>query len=245
MFQSEKKYLAQHAKVWAQKRSLRLIYSDYYQRILKRLIPGLTLEVGAGIGQFKKAFPQCISLDLFPFHSPDLIADAHRLPFKTSALHNIVAIDVFHHLERPTYFLKEAARLLPAGGRLILLEPGISPISSLFFRLFHSEPFDLAVDPLTPGPLTPDRSPFEANQAFATTLIRQKKNLLQNPPYRLCLIQKDWISLLAYPLTGGFKRWCLIPPAVIKPLLIIENFIARFVGHIFGFRLLIVFEKIG
>ena len=49
-------------KVWQNKPLLRLIYSDFYNEILKQIdkkISGEILEIGSGMGNFKKVCPEC------------------------------------------------------------------------------------------------------------------------------------------------------------------------------------------
>src|SRR5262249_40526830 len=63
-------------------------------------------------------------------------ADAHRLPFGNATFDNIVMFDVLHHLERPHLFFAEVSRVLKTGGRLVSMEPGITPVSHLFYTFF-------------------------------------------------------------------------------------------------------------
>jgi hypothetical protein len=54
----------------------------------------------------------------------------------------------------------------------------------------------------------------------------------------------DWLSLFAYPLSGGFQPWSAIPRALVTPVLWIEDLLAPVIGRLAGFRMMIVFEKI-
>jgi hypothetical protein len=49
--------------------------------------------------------------------------------------------------------------------------------------------------------------------------------------------------LFAYPLSGGFKPWSLIPQALVRPVLALEDALLPVLGPVMGFRLLIVIEK--
>jgi hypothetical protein len=51
------------------------------------------------------------------------------------------------------------------------------------------------------------------------------------------------LSLLAYPLSGGFKPWSLLPSALVGPLLALENKLAHVLGGLMAFRMLVVVEK--
>ena len=98
--------------------------------------PGPTLEVGGGSGNFKLFAPDTVSSDILPAPWLDLVCDAQRLPFADASFANIVMVDVLHHIGSPLRFLKEAARVLRPGGRLIFCEPAITPLSGLFYRSF-------------------------------------------------------------------------------------------------------------
>jgi hypothetical protein len=48
---------------------------------------------------------------------------------------------------------------------------------------------------------------------------------------------------LAYPLTGGFRPWSLIPAALVRPALRIESALAPVLGPLCAFRMLVVMER--
>jgi hypothetical protein len=49
--------------------------------------------------------------------------------------------------------------------------------------------------------------------------------------------------LFAYPLSGGFKPWSLIPSSLIGPVLRFEDVVSGIIGRLLGFRILIAIEK--
>ena len=53
--------------------------------------------------------------------------------------------------------LAEAQRVLEPGGRIIMIEPAITLLSSPFFRLLHPEPVDMTADPFAEITPDPDR----------------------------------------------------------------------------------------
>ena len=55
-------------------------------------------------------------------------------------------IDVLHHLHSPVLFFEEASKVLEVGGRIVLVEPAITRISSFFYKYFHSEPVNMKVN---------------------------------------------------------------------------------------------------
>jgi hypothetical protein len=92
--------------------------------------------------------------------------------------------------------------------------------------------------------LSPDRDPFDANQAVATLLTGSCREELASKVPGLKLANVTWLSLLAYPLSGGFRSWSLLPATVVGPLLWLEDRITPTIGRYFGFRLFSVFHRL-
>ena len=139
--------------VWERKPVIRLIYDDFYSRIVAECVPGTTIEIGGGIGNLKRRLPQLFSTDIQFARWLDCVADAQYLPFPASSVANIVMVDVLHHLEFPLHFFREAARVLRRGGRILMVEPAITLGSTLFYRVLHHEPVRMSADPLVDGAL--------------------------------------------------------------------------------------------
>jgi SAM-dependent methyltransferase len=237
--------LTAHREAWARKPGLRAVYGDYHERILERCRPGITLEIGGGSGHLADSTSGLISLDILPAPWLDLVADAQRLPFAPSSLDNVVMVDVLHHLPSPATFLVEAQRVLKPGGKLVMLEPAITPASWPFLHFLHPEEVRLRVDPLTTrseegGP----RDPFESNQAIPTLLFgrRRASERFQQQFPALKLRECQYLSMLAYPLSGGFQRWSLLPARWVAPLLRLEERLEG-LGRLLAFRLLITIVK--
>lgn len=231
--------------IWERKPGLRAVYTDIYERMRREMAPGPTLEVGGGSGNLKSVVPQAISSDIQAAPWLDLVCDAQRLPFAANAFSNILMIDVLHHIEFPLTALQEFHRVLRPGGRLIFCEPGITPLSGLFYRLFHDEPVDMAADPLKTGTISADKDPWESNQAIPTLLVGRFRQRLADlvPGLKLTTIER--FSFLAYPLSGGFQEWSLLPGSVARPLLAAEWALRGLFGRLAGFRLLAVYVKAG
>lgn len=93
-----------YARVWDQKPVLRLIYDDFYDRIVDSCVPGMTLEIGGGIGNLKQRLGNVISTDVQFAPWLNCVADAQILPFADASIDNIVMVDVLHHVESPATF---------------------------------------------------------------------------------------------------------------------------------------------
>lgn len=234
---------ADYRAIWFGKPVLREIYADYYRRLTRHAVPGRTLEIGGGSGNLKSFATDVVSTDVV--HAPwlDGVADAQALPFAAGTFANIVMVDVLHHIEWPVLFFEEAVRVLTHGGRILMIEPAITPLSGIFYRHFHPEPVDMRADPLAVGHRTIGRDPFTSNQAIPTLLAGRHRARFEARFPALRVVRADWLSLLAYPLSGGFRPWSALPAALVHPLLRVENVVAPLLGRLAGFRLLLVIEK--
>ncbi len=232
-----------YRRVWQHKPVLRLIYADLYRRIVAAMTAGQTLEIGGGAGNFKTFAPDVVSSDILTVPWLDLVCDAQRLPFADDCFANIVLVDVLHHIESPRLFMSEAERVLVPGGRLVCCEPAITPVSGVFYRALHREPVDMSVDPLAANAVTGDRNPYDSNQAIPTLMVGKYREAVAREVPRLALRSVDRFSFWAYPLSGGFQNWSVLPAFAAGPLLWLEWRLRRLLGPLAGFRLLAVYEK--
>jgi len=231
-----------HKKIWEDKPVLKAIYHDFYERIVANSNSGKTLEIGGGTGNLKEYLPSVITTDIVPSPWLDYVCDAQNLPFDDNSFDNIVAIDVLHHIERPVKFFKEASRVLKKNGKIILIDPAITPLSWFFYNFIHEEPVIFSANPLEDGPLSPDRKPFDANQAIPTLLYGGYKKLFEAQFPELTITLRSNFSLWGYPLSGVFKPWLLIPQKLITPVLKVERFVEPLLGRVLGFRVLAVIQ---
>lgn len=229
--------------VWEKKPVLRLLYNDFYDRIAAVCGSGATIELGGGIGNLKERLPEVWATDIQFAPWLDCIADAQHLPFAAGAAGNIVMVDVLHHIEFPVVFLREAARVLRPGGRLVMVEPAITWGSSVFYRMLHQEPVRMRADILADGIPDPMRDPYAANQAIPTLLATRERDRFHRAFPEFKITRVDWFSLAAYPLSGGFKPWSLVPARLVRRLLAVERAIERRLGRLIAFRMMLVVEK--
>ena len=130
---------------------LALGLQDFYDRIIAACVPGMTVEIGGGIGNLKQRLPNVVATDIQFSPWLDLVADAQKLPLAPDVVSNIVMVDVLHHVEFPVIFFREAEQVLRAGGRIVMVKPAITFGSTLFYRLLHHEPVITSADPLVVG----------------------------------------------------------------------------------------------
>ncbi len=233
-------------KAWHANPSLRVLYRRWYLRMAE-LLPapalGPWIEIGSGPGFAAEFIPELELTDIVkaPWHKRCVSAD--KLPFADGSVGALVLLDVLHHLSAPAKFLQEAVRVLPPGGRIVMCEPYISPVSSLVYRLFHEEPVDMKVKPLAEHGAE-DKDPFESNQAIPTLLCRpdgQRELSWLFPELKLTHFER--LAGLSYPLTGGFSRSPFLPGSLWNALLKLEDCLPAAVYSLMGFRLLAVLER--
>ena len=124
-----------------EKRLLHAIYQEWYHLQITQLpsISGMILEIGSGAGFLQEVQGQLITTEVRFYPFVNAILDARRLPFSNDCLRAIVMTDVFHHIPNVEEFLYEAWRTLRPGGRVIMIEPWVTPWSLWIMQHFHSE----------------------------------------------------------------------------------------------------------
>jgi SAM-dependent methyltransferase len=189
----------------------------------------------------KEVVPGAVLTDVVPTPYADAVIDAAALPYADGSLANIVLVDVFHHLARPARFLDEAVRALAPGGRVVLLEPYCSAVSTLAYRNAHHEDVDLDADPFADAPAL-GASPWLANEALPTlAFFRRSDELAQRWP-ELELSERRRLSLFVWILSGGFSRRELAPVSLYRPLSAIEWLLSPLLP-LAAFRCLVVLTR--
>jgi SAM-dependent methyltransferase len=234
-----------HRAQWERKKSIRLLYRDFHRQLVACCPDGRVLDIGGGTAHIKEFRPDIVCADILPFPGIDVVADAHRLPFSDKYFTGVVMLDVLHHLERPIDFLEEASRVLKPGGLIAMIEPAMTTLARRFYDRYHDEPVNMQADPFAPVVINPDRDPFDANQAIPTLLFADAaacRRVEQRIP-SLRVRSVDWQSLLAYPLSGGFQRWSLLPASWVGPMLAFERSVPAAVRRRLAFRMMVTLER--
>jgi hypothetical protein len=240
--------LLRHRRIWEQKPILRRVYhEEFFRRLLAFRKPnGISIEVGSGPGFFKQFAPDTVSTDLIWGPWLDAIADAQQLPFRTSSVTNIFGLDMLHHLASPLIFLSEVSRLLAPGGRLILVEPWITPVSYFIFRFLHQERCDLSETPWLQNQsgTASGKMAFDGNQAIPYLLFgpKHRSSTLSSLP-QLKILTLEPFCLFAYLLSGGFKPMNLLPESFYSAVSKFERATSPLWRRIAALRILIVLEK--
>ena len=230
-------------RAWDSRPALRALYRDWYGRMGSLLAPGApTVELGGGIGTMKEVIPDVVTTDVRASPWAEAVVDATSLPYADCEVANIVAVDVLHHVPRPLAALREASRVLAPGGRVVLSEPYVSPLSYLAYRAFHDERTDLRADPFASDAHSTD-DPFDANQALPTLLFFRHLARTVSAVPSLKVVRRERFGLVAYPLSGGFTGPRLLPARVLPALARAERPLESRLGPAMAFRCLVVLER--
>jgi SAM-dependent methyltransferase len=240
--------LAEHRQIWQRKSTLRRIYrEEFFARLISSCRPdGISVEVGAGPGFLKEVLPGLVSADVVWCPWLDAIADAQSMPFKSSSITNLMGLDILHHLEKPMEFLKEAERVLVPGGRVILVEPWITPFSYLVYRYLHQEDCELSAHPLEGDTIrwAKEKKAFDGNQAIPYLLFGRgaiAATLAVLPRFKLLAVEP--FCLFAYLLSFGFKPVGLLPEAFYPLVSLLERMTLPLWSPLAALRVLIVIER--
>ena len=193
--------LARHLAVWRARPELRLVYREWFDRLLDAAgARRPVVEIGSGPGFFKEVAPALVATDVIAGVVLDVRCDADVLPFRSASVGAIVMVDTLHHLARPLDFLAEAARALHPGGRLAMVEPWITAPSWILYRFLHHEECRLGVDVARPFG-SDDKSALEGNAAIPYLALTR----LGETRLPLHLVRAEPFVGLPYLATLGFK----------------------------------------
>jgi SAM-dependent methyltransferase len=235
--------LEDQARAWEERPLLRQIYAEWYGAILDRLspVPGRSVELGSGIGKLRDYAGDRVELtDIEKTRWIDDEVNAMALPYEDGSVANLVMLDVFHHLPDPARFLDEAARTLAPGGRVVMIEPYCSPLSTPFYKYLHHERTDLSADPFAPdGSIS---APMESNQARPTLIFYRHRDEYRRRWPALALREQPRFAFLLYPMSGGFSRRPLVPARLSAVLELVERGF-RPLAPLLAFRCLVVLER--
>jgi SAM-dependent methyltransferase len=238
---------ADHRRVWERKPVLREIYADLYGRMVRLMsnVEGAAVELGAGPSTLKTFVPGILASDIAAAPWLDLATDACRLPFGEASIANLLLVDVLHHLPFPHRFLAEACRVLRPGGRIIILDPYLSLLSYPVYHFLHPERATWSVRPLHHSPDRPlfdPANPWNIDQGASRAIFWKERGELATRFPQLQVVHRSCLSVLMWPLSGGFEQPDRLPRGAVPLLWRLEKLLERF-GRWLGFRCLVALER--
>jgi SAM-dependent methyltransferase len=129
------------------------ITGKIYQKIflhpkLRQCLEGVTLDVGAGLGDFVASCPNSYAVDPDPFNIEVMLKKKIRakllsndkIDFKNSFFDSVIMDNVLEHISDPTNLLLEIKRVLKAKGIFLIGVPGIKGFKKSFdHKRFYDE----------------------------------------------------------------------------------------------------------
>jgi SAM-dependent methyltransferase len=193
-----------------QKKFLEQIYIEWYMQIKKETAAntGMILEIGSGAGFLDQFIKHLIKTEIFYLSNMDAILDAAFMPFENHTVASVVMTDVFHHLPNPKIFLREVTRILPVGGKLVMIEPWVSDWSRFIYPRFHHEPFV----PQMNGWEFPSGGPLSgSNQALPWIVFERDRDVFEKEFPELRIIRIQPMLPFRYLLSGGVSLRSFMP----------------------------------
>lgn len=229
---------------------LKTLYSQFSDNINSSKA---VLEVGAGAGtslEFLSA-DGILRTDYLESDIPEVKGgiDLHSLPYNDEQFDFIFGMDVLHHLSRPFTALEELRRVSRKSRKrdlMMFIEPYVSVLSFLPYRLFHQESTSLNSKLLLREPLVSE-DPEDGDQTIPRLLFTSKigKKKIQGIfPETEYLIETKFVSVLSFFLTGGINRPLPIPPSTIALFIKIESKFPQSIMRLIASRMIITIKKI-
>lgn len=197
-------------QIIASKPFLRAIYDEWYSMLAAALPPGEgdVLELGSGAGYCARFMPGLLTSEVFPCPGVQMVIHAAHLPFAPNSLRAIVMSNVLHHLPGVRAFFGEASRCLRDSGKILMIEPWVTPWSRFVYSHFHHEPFQ----PDAPEWSFPTSGPLSsANSALPWILFERDRTKFAMEFPQLIIDELRPFLPFRYLLSGGVALRSLMP----------------------------------
>jgi SAM-dependent methyltransferase len=189
---------------------LKAIYNEWYTMLAAHLPDGTApvLEIGSGAGYCSQFVPGLITSEMFLCSDVMLVADAQKLPFATGSLRAIIMTNVLHHMPNVADFFADASRCLLPGGKILMIEPWVSPWSTIVYKYFHHEVFQPKAEDwsfVSSGPVS------SANIAMPWMVLARDREIFKQRFPELQIEEIRPFMPFRYIVSGGIGHRSLMP----------------------------------
>ncbi|MDP2014973.1 MAG: class I SAM-dependent methyltransferase [Actinomycetota bacterium] len=215
------------------KRFLRLLYTEWYERICSR-IPSNSqslLEIGSGAGFLREFLPQLTTSEVFPLEGIDRVVDATALDFADESLDAIIMTNVMHHIPDLDAFFAEAKRTLRDDGRIVMIEPWRTRWSDFVYKHLHHEPFEPNA---TEWRLPPGGPLSSANDALPWIVFARDRARFEQRYPDLQIVSIEPMMPVSYLASGGVSMRALLPGITYRTFRAVERKLLRERGAMFA-----------
>jgi SAM-dependent methyltransferase len=175
-----------------------------------------------------------ITSEVFACPGIRVVSDGCRLPFAAGSLRAIVMTDVLHHVPDPERFLREAARTLVVGGRIVMIEPWLTSWSR---RVYARHPEPMRPDSAEWG--FPSSGPLSgANIAIPWMIFERDRAAFVARFPELAIRDVALMMPFAYLVSGGVSLRSLAPGFSYRLLRALERLLAPWNGRLAMFALI-------
>jgi ubiquinone/menaquinone biosynthesis C-methylase UbiE len=103
----------------------------------------VALDIGASGDDHRDLFPNRTTVNIDATNKPDVVADAHHLPFADESFEFVVCSEMLEHTVNPQQVVNEIHRVLTPGGRVVLTTRFAYPVHDAPSDYWRFTPYGL------------------------------------------------------------------------------------------------------
>jgi SAM-dependent methyltransferase len=233
---------ARRRQIILEKPFLKRIYEEWYAEIAAQLPDqsGPVLELGSGAGFLRERLAGVLASDVMLIPNLDLVADARHLPFRRASLRALVMVNVLHHIADPMAFFRDAASVVRAEGRVVMIEPWVTSWSRFVYGHLHHEPFA----PNAESWAMPDSGPLSgANSALPWILFARDRSRFEAECPEWSIESIELTMPFRYLVSGGVSLRSLMPAVTFPAWRWIEARLERWVSRLGMFARIVLVRR--
>ena len=238
----EPSMVRRYQAIWNGNISLQRLYRHLCSLVMQDVTGNPVVELGGGSGLFREFYPQVKITDINPFPGIDVRCDASKLPLKNDSVGSFVSIGFLHHCVNPRRLFEEIQRTLKPGGRFVLSDPAVTPVSRIIFKYATHEGLDMLEPPFEQVSRQAQHPLLEANIARACIIFEKNRKLFEQnfPGLRIVRIERH--NLFRNIISGSFIMKSSFPEWM-YPVVSLADTVLHPLNGLLGMLMKVVLEK--